>query len=587
MERARHRNSKSATGIQQIQKQKAVSRFYSDSHSCTGGITRDDMSSSRKNTGTPMKKLPAEKMPKEVETKRLSPSVIARLMGLNGLPPPRRADKQQTRLSDSYQQKNVSMSIRKNGQLNNGRSIRRSSTEHREFKDVYEDMTTSRFVNRRYSSRWSASPRLMKPEIAPIQQKFLDAKRLSTVEKLQGSKEFDDTLEMLDSNKDLLLKFLEQPDSLFVKHLHDMQVDPSSSLRSHLPDLEPSNSARYESNIKPWKSERDVSCKYDINSLHKHEDGLFLHLYSHCRAHISRKSSKIHLEERNGKNILPTRIVVLKPNLRKMHSAGTSALSTDYAHDYLSNCRRVKERPSFGGDETLSRKRKISSNDGRFSKPMSREAREIAREITRRMRDGCDGVIDQMFPRVRGYGGDESSYDANGSDSTTESEVFKLPSRNSFCMNNRHKYSSSGLIESSVSRDRKKRLSERREATWRCQDAEGIGKGSKLGKMLGMPDREIRPKHLNAMLGLDGASDRAASMNGSPLWDGPLGISSSVRTLSRSRSLPSSSFSRRNHIRNAQCEVLSEDPYLMLSGTSRGTSKFVKANTSWNEYLSM
>ncbi|KAL2485297.1 Uncharacterized protein Adt_30053 [Abeliophyllum distichum] len=202
------------------------------------------------------------------------------------------------------------------------------------------------------------------------------------------------------------------------------------------------------------------------------------------------------------------------------------------------------------------------------------------------MRDGCDGVIDQMFPRVRGYGGDESSYDNNGSDSTTESLVFKLPSRNSFCMNNRHKYSSSGLIESFVSRDTK-RLSEMREATWRSQDEKVIGKGSKLGKMLGMPDREIRPKHLNAMLILDGASDRAASINGSPVWDGPLGISSSVKTLSRSRSLPSSSFSRRNHIRNAHCEVISEDPYLKLSGTSRGTSKFVKENTNWNEHLSM
>ncbi|CAI9783065.1 unnamed protein product [Fraxinus pennsylvanica] len=39
--------------------------------------------------------------------------------------------------------------------------------------------------------------------------------------------------------------------------MHDLEVDPSSSLRGHIEVLKPSNFAEYECNAKAWKSERE------------------------------------------------------------------------------------------------------------------------------------------------------------------------------------------------------------------------------------------------------------------------------------------------------------------------------------------
>ncbi|KAI3473229.1 hypothetical protein Pfo_030521 [Paulownia fortunei] len=601
MERARHRKSKSASGIEgirQIQKQKAVSRLSSDSRSYIDRSNRDDMfmlelgqSSLGVATGIPMKKLLAEEMSKEVESKRRSPSVIARLMGLEGLPSPRHVHGQQKRFSDSYQQKNVSINIQPKSQQYDGRTNSRSSMDQQEFKDVYEDLEASHVVNRRCSSRWSASSILTKPEMALIEQKFIDAKRLSTDEKLQGSKELDDTLEMLDSNKDLLLKFLWQPDSLFVKHLHDVQVDPGSSLGSHIAVLKPSSTEKYECKAKAWRSERDTLSKHHVTSHLKRKDGLLLEPHNRHRAHISRNSSMIQVEE-NEEKILPTRIVVLKPNLGKMQNAGKSSSSPDLSHGFQPTVKKIKEYPSVGGAETVSRRRKDSSHNVGLSNPISKEAREIAREITMRMRDGCDETMDAKSTGFRGYVGDESSYDANESDSESDSEVFKLSSRKSFDDNNLCRYPSSRLGESSVNREAKKRLSERWKMTHKYQDLEMVSKGSTLGEMLALPDRETRPNHLNAKTSLGRASNRLGSNHGTAIWDGPLGISSRdgwkdeiSRNSSRSRSLPPSAGGRgRSHRRSTYHDELAEDKNLMHSDAVRcGRSKLEKGNLSHKE----
>ncbi|KAK4419121.1 hypothetical protein Salat_2324900 [Sesamum alatum] len=597
MERARHRKSKSASGIEgirQIQQQKAAPRLSSDSRSYIDGSHRDDMfmlelgqRSSGRATGIPMKKLLAEEMSKEVESKRRSPSVIARLMGLDGLPSPRHVHRQQKRYTDSYQQQDASVNVQRNSQLYDTRSNRRSSLDHQEFKDVYEDLEASHVVNRRCSSRWSASSILTKPEMALIQQKFIDAKRLSADEMLQDSKELDDTLEMLDSNKDLLLKFLQQPDSLFVKHLHDLQVDPGSSLGSRIAVLEPSNSEKYESKAKAWRSERDALSKHQVTSHLKRKDGLLLEPRNRHRSHVSRNSSRIQLEEKNEDTILPTRIVVLKPNLGKMQNAVTSSSSPDLSNGYQPSFKKIKEYPSVRGTESVSSRSKDHSHNLGFSMLMSKEAREIAREITMRMRDGYDETMDAKSTGHRGYVGDESSYDANESDSDSESEVFHLSSRKSFDDNKLSRYPSSHLGESSVNREAKKRLTERWKMTHKYQDLEMVSKGSTLGEMLALPDTEIIPKPLNAKMSLGRACNPLGSSNETAIQDVPLGISSRdgwkdeiSRNSSRSRSLPPSTGGR-SHRRSRYQDELAEDKHLMhVDPVPCGGSNVPKGNLS-------
>ncbi|KAK4392215.1 hypothetical protein Sango_1999300 [Sesamum angolense] len=342
------RPRKEQTGVRSSQKHKAVTRSSSDS--CSYRIdedARDDMftlelgqSSLAQSTGKSRAKLLADEIYKKVKSKRRSPSVFAKLFGLEGLPSLWYVQRQQKKLSDTYPQKNVSTFVQPNRQLHDGRSNRRSSMERRELNETHEDPEASHFVGRRCSSRWSASSMLNKSEMALI-QKFIDARRLSvdesTDEKLWDSKEVDDSL-------DIVMKFDQRPDTFSVNHLHDPQVNPISSVGSHVAALKPSGSAKYEGNVK---------------------------------ARTSREM---------------------------LQNAGESGSSADHSHGYARSYRKPKEYPSVGGVEKVSWRKKDSYYDMAFSRPVSREAKEIAREITRRMRGG-DETLDAKSSGFRRYAG--------------------------------------------------------------------------------------------------------------------------------------------------------------------------------------
>ncbi|OIT01236.1 PREDICTED: uncharacterized protein LOC109229535 [Nicotiana attenuata] len=534
MEKSRHRKSRSASGIMEgsrlAQKQIATPKVALNSRSYCDGTARGDMimldlekSSSKRVTGTPIKKLLAEEMAKEeVESKRRPPSIVARLMGLEGMPSPQHIGRQQRRLSDSCQHRNEQVDSRRRRQLFDEQSSKRSSMEHQEFKDVYEDLEASHVANRRHSSRWTETGRFASPDMALIQQKFMDAKRLSTDERFQNSKEFDDTLEALESNKELLIKYLQGPDPLFVKHLQDLQVDTASSMCSHIAVLKPSNSVKYEGSVKSCKSGRGGSRKQDINLQKERIDGLLLQSQHRHSGHNSQKSSPI-LSEGKEENILPTRIVVLKPNVGITQSDITSV---PYHPDVRKHAQHPCASPGGAGLE----EEKSSSMNLEISRPKSKEARDIAKEITRRMRDsfGPSDGGDRYFRSsgFKGYAGDESSCDVYESDSTGESDITTLSGRKSFGRGNLKKSSSQGSSESSVGREAKKRLSERWKMTQYYQDIEMAGKSSTLGEMLSLPDGGTKPDHCDTMVHVEESTRELGGRKGTAEWDFPLGISS-------------------------------------------------------------
>lgn len=128
------------------------------------------------------------------------------------------------------------------------------------------------------------------------------------------TQEFDDTLEALESKKELLLKYLQELDPLFVEHLQDLQVDTTSSTCSQIAVVKPSNSVKYEGSVKSCKYSRGGSCKQGVNLPKECSDGLLLQSQHRHSGHNSQKSSPV-LSEGKEENILPTRIVVLKPSL--------------------------------------------------------------------------------------------------------------------------------------------------------------------------------------------------------------------------------------------------------------------------------
>ncbi|CAL5433505.1 unnamed protein product [Camellia sinensis] len=188
------------------------------------------------------------------------------------------------------------------------------------------------------------------------------------------------------------------------------------------------------------------------------------------------------------------------------------------------------------GLDSLPDPKKVFGRKEGFLRPKSREPKEKAKEITRKMRGSLRGEPMDLPSILKGYAGDESSYNVSGS----ESELTISTLRKSFHWSNRPRPSSLLSIESFVSREAKKRLSERWKMSQRYQNVGAVGKASK-------------PENFYLMTGLDGSSDRFVNNNEIADFGGP-------KT-------------------NMQCETLDQDSYLIAGDAmNRGKNKAIRRN---------
>ncbi|KAA8534272.1 hypothetical protein F0562_031789 [Nyssa sinensis] len=150
---------------------------------------------------------------KEMEPKQRTPSVIARLMGLDEMPPQQPVHKQQRVLSENYLRKTASIGLRERRSCYEGGSFRRNVETSQEYKDVFEVPEIPKMY---YKHRIQSVPKgrtnssMTEAKLACMKQKLTNAKCLSMDKKFQHLKEFDDVLEELDSNNDLLLRYFWQ-----------------------------------------------------------------------------------------------------------------------------------------------------------------------------------------------------------------------------------------------------------------------------------------------------------------------------------------------------------------------------------------
>lgn len=527
-------------GNKQFQRQRNFGIVASDSSSESSGTSGEDLimldlrlRSSKKaatTSGTPMKKLLANEMLRETGSKRQSPSVIARLMGFEGLPLQQPGHKQQKRYLDNHQSGRKVEKAERSSACSSRRSSRKSSKEEEEFKDVFEVSEMSKLPSKSYLPKGAVKSAMTEAEMEFICQKFVDAKRLSTDDKLRDSKEFDDA-QVMDSNKDLLVKFLQQPDPLFTKHLHDLQ---SPEFQSHFSSATASKGPERTRSIdsKPGRENPPRRCGRSPKIYHDK----FIGTPVSDTAHGTLKSSK--LEGQVLSDILPTQIVVLKPNLGKAHGPTKNSLSPTSL--------------SFSPDASPSYRNHLECPVDTELK--SKDSREIARRITRKMRNSYGSGSIYIAPvQSGGYAGDDSSSTMSLSDSAYESDMTvltnttALTNTRSVNCKNRYKHASSST-ESSVSREAKKRLSERWKLTHRSQEIGEISRGGTLAEMLAIPDGQVRSADSGRKIVQEGFKVEFAGGNASASCVEPLGISSRdgwkdvcVNKLSRSRSLPASS----------------------------------------------
>ncbi|KAL3647687.1 hypothetical protein CASFOL_008655 [Castilleja foliolosa] len=271
-----------------------------------------------------------------------------------------------------------------------------------------------------------------------IREKFIEAKRLSMDEKLRQSKQFQDTLDVLCLNRDLFLKCLQEPNSTFSQPLSAPQTVETNRITV----LRPSKAA---ANINDLSTGRYVD-----------------------EEQIKRGTClKPNILDENANR--PTRIVVLKPSPGKLHN----------------NVKAVGPAQSSTPNVLLSEEFFEDEED------KCQESREMAKTITQQMREKLG--ISSAF--LNCYIGDESSF------SKSEIDCAMSPvSKNSWDYSDRlgSPYASSSSArasyspESSVSREAKKRLSERwatMASSGSCREQKHFGKGSStLGDMLALFD---------------------------------------------------------------------------------------------------
>ncbi|KAD4584340.1 hypothetical protein E3N88_21941 [Mikania micrantha] len=246
--------------------------------------------SNRKSNGTSIKMLIAQEMSKEDDCKQNPSNLVAKLMGLDSLVSSASHRSQSGSLELLHQEHGFTDSKSKN-EIN----------EHPDkgvYKDVYEVPENDSLQKGRY---------IEKQKMAFIREKFMEAKRLSTDDKLRQSNQFQDTLEVLSSNKDMFLKFLHDPISLFSQNLFNLPLVP------------PPIDSRRITILKPSKLVHSETPNCNKNS----SDILF-----------SPKSCKI-----NDNPTQPTRIVVLKPSSLKPHNTKgvSSSPSSSTSHDDVFN----------------------------------------------------------------------------------------------------------------------------------------------------------------------------------------------------------------------------------------------------------
>ncbi|XP_010253349.1 PREDICTED: uncharacterized protein LOC104594654 isoform X2 [Nelumbo nucifera] len=585
-----------------VQNEKLVDtlKVASDSSSCSSVLLEEGLhalelrcNSLKQAGGTPMKKLLAEELSKEVESRRRTPSVIARLMGLDALPSPHPVHKQQKKFSQTYLQRRASIGSNEKTPPYEAPSLRLGTNDQQEFKDVFEVLEASKVAKKTnlIFQKEKAHVKQRDEKMALIRENFMDAKRLSTDEKLQHSMEFQDALEVLDSNKDLLLKFLQEPDSLFTKHLHDLQSVPPAQLSAHVTILKPSNAPKHGKSDLFRKPEKKTEQRNAIDSHHRHDKVDVNYCNNRHSVYNSYKLSNSRHEGKDETCLLPTRIVVLKPNLGKVPNTTGSLSSACSSGGLQPNYRQHKEVRDYGNCDLISEvhERKNSSSDVEHTRHRTRRSMEIAKEITRQMRDNVSNSSLKVPSSVlRGYAGDESPYSMSGNDSENDSEVVTPTSRYSHQCKERSSLSpsSSYSTESSVTREAKKRLSERWKMTRRFQEVGLVSKGSTLGEMLAMSDKETRSMTLT--------SEDWFRSDGFARCNSPLGISSRDgwkdvcnRSLPRSRSVPTSSTAFGSPSLSTRGESIgNEDGFLMLRDTvnqesyrSRKVSSIKKVNS--------
>ncbi|KAG0460474.1 hypothetical protein HPP92_020368 [Vanilla planifolia] len=414
---------------------------------------------------TPMKMLIAQEMTTAMESKEARTNLVAKLMGLETLPVQQKVLTYKRDSQEKYGRSNLDFWQQEEGDQMYQRSELSINKRCKDVPIVDLNVSTKGQIKNQNPRNGEHKEKPMRKRMALVHQKFIEAKRLATNQRLLHSKEFKSALEVLSSNRDLFLKLLEEPNSMLSLQLKELEQTVSlGSQPKCITVLKPATLIDSDNE----KSVKKEQCRYseehrrdiDVEQL---TSGFFL-----PKTEIASQ---------------PTRIVVLKPSPVTPHETQTNLASQIYLSVPESRCMSGNLRTDEG---MITRQRAEES-----SKQMQTNSRCTQNE------EYATSVLSH------GYAADESSfktfendYREEGGSECSDSELI-TPSSQKSCSQQRFGSPASlssfvctpGSPDSSVSREAKKRLSER----WMLVASNDISNehrnsSSTLGEMLAIPE---------------------------------------------------------------------------------------------------
>ncbi|CAL9165510.1 unnamed protein product [Musa hybrid cultivar] len=359
---------------------------------CSSSFRKEESSSGQGsyNTSVKPRERPMDKeIPREAEIRWSSPSVIAKLMGLDEQPPVQVAHKRKKTIN-GYFQDIPSTGLQEKYLTREECLPRMSMAEHQEFKDVYEVIQRPKVERDRTKTDSSALPSLKqrklnaskqwKSDVSFLGQNLLDAVHLPSDESLRISEKFTSELGNQDCTEHNFLNVFQEPDFLFRKYFHDSKRLAPSHLTSKKTIFKSSNGAKTES------GEVYRSLKKMDRFVHM-QNGVF----SSFRIPIAGKASRFlkvqndslshklaRFASNNYQCIHPNHIVLLKHNIDK--SRGSVHLRTP--ENFKFSHRRPSAQTGFR-EANIGRRDWLNfSHNSEAFHCKNKGSRELDREIT-------------------------------------------------------------------------------------------------------------------------------------------------------------------------------------------------------------
>lgn len=411
-----------------------------------------------------------------MESSQSTPSVIARLMGLDELPPQQPVRKPQRVLSESYLRRVASIGVREKRHKHH--PLMMNFEEKEQFKSVFQVVQTTKRDGHLNLSAEMGEANLgpLVEMVAVTRQKCINPKCGLLHEKLRTSEEFQDSSDVINSKNDCFQIYLPEGNSSFIKNVHDLQGSFPLSHFRHTRVLK--SSCTTQSSVNNCRKSGSKTGRGFCSSLKNHERGIVTGSFGNLglNMHKFARSQSVH------HNFPRTRIVVLKPKHDKAENYPrySSSLGSKEASQSGDNNGIEFPTPRKGTlcDELKERKNLESNVEPTRQQPLV--SRELLEKLTGRIRSKKVGMLSGLGSRV--------------GDTFAEKYDLLMPSSSSFpdCSNRNLSFSDSDAY---VTREAKKQLLERWKMNKRSEEVGLVSRGSTLGEMLAMPDHNLRPRN--------------------------------------------------------------------------------------------